>query len=210
MIKIILSGEGSSDIGEIDYQTGEFMPGPIAVLTRNVLRFHHKDDVRFHFKARKELKQYPITLKGKPQKSKGTAGKGHSILAWKLACVAKDEECDIAILMRDADNREFAPVYEEIRSGFLAAAFDRGIPAVPVPKSEAWIICCMVPERSHRIEDSTREMKELLEEMLRFQHKPRNRETCCEITTDCRVESVLSRSFVQYRNDIERAVRHLY
>lgn len=104
MIEILLSGEGNSDIGEKNFQSGEFILGPIAILTRNILHWYHKHDVHFQFKPRLELKRYPMTLDGKKKKEKkGAIAKGHSVLAYKLACVAKENNCHIAILMRDND-----------------------------------------------------------------------------------------------------------
>ncbi len=155
------------------------------------------------------MKRHLMTLKGKPKREKESAGKGHSLLAFKLAWVAKENNCDVAVLMRDADNRKFTEVYEEIKSGFLAAGFDRGIPAVPVPKSEAWIICCMEPGESDRIELGSEDMKALLEQRLRLQGKSNNMQTWCKIASSCDVCSARSPSFVRYKKDIEGAVRHL-
>ncbi len=41
--------------------------------------------------------------------------------------------------MRDSGRREFQAVYRAIKDGFQAAKFDNGIPAVPVPESDAWL-----------------------------------------------------------------------
>ncbi|MFH0825241.1 MAG: hypothetical protein V2B18_21020 [Pseudomonadota bacterium] len=209
MIRIILSGEGNSDFGELDHLTKEFTPGPIALLTENILAWHHKVDVSFKFRTRAELKRYPMTLKGKKKKTGIATGRGHSDLAYKLACVAKENRCDVAILMRDARKSEYDTVYQEIKDGFSAAKFDSGIPAVPVPESEAWIVSCIVPERSHRVEDCSRDMKVILEELLKSRNRPHNKETWCEITAGCRVDSVKSPSFVQYTKDIEDVVKYL-
>jgi len=210
MIKIIISGEGNSDVGKTDHDRGEFIPGPITVLTRNILSRCDKDDVHFHLRTRSELKRYPITLKGKKREDKGTAsGKGHSDLAYKLAYIAKENKCHIAILMRDADNRDFDMVYNEIQSGFSAAKFEHGIPAVPVPASEAWIICCISPEKCLHIENCSDDMKALLEQLLLSQHKSNDEETWSEIATDCNIEKVRSDSFRRYMRDIENAVQYL-
>ncbi|MEW6350521.1 MAG: hypothetical protein AB1646_15765 [Thermodesulfobacteriota bacterium] len=210
MIEMLLSGEGPSDIGEKDPQNGTFNHGPIAVLTSRILAWNHKHDVTFHFRTRAELKSHVMTLKGKPKGQKGTAGKGHSLLAFKLAWVAKENNCDVAVLMRDADNRDFTEVYEEIRSGFVAARFDRGIPAVPVPKSEAWIICCVDPGESDRIERRSEDMKALLEQKLRLHQTPDNIESWRDIVSSCDLCAVRPPSFVRYKRDMEGAVRYLY
>lgn len=210
MIKIIISGEGNSDIGEIDHETGQFVLGPITILTGKILHWHHKYDFDFQFRTRLELKRYPMTLKGKKKREKMVAtGKGHSDLAYKLACIAKENSCHLAILMRDADRRDFDIVYQEIKSGFLAAKFDYGIPAVPVPNSEAWLICCIIPERSQHIESESNDLKKLLEQILLSQHQTHDKETLYEIANLCDIESIQSHSFQQYKIDIRDAVQYL-
>jgi len=53
----------------------------------------------------------------------------------------------IAVFFRDADGTRSSPRTEwegkftSMKSGFLAAEFDSGVPMVPRPKSEAWILC---------------------------------------------------------------------
>jgi hypothetical protein len=209
MIRIILSGEGSSDFGAKDYQTKEFVPGPIAAITEKILTWCSKTEFSFNFIHRNELKRHPITLKGK-KKTGPSTGKGHSNLAYKLAYLAKDGGYDMAILMRDARKTEFEAVCQEIRDGYAAAKFDSGIPAVPVTESEAWIIACIIPERSHRIEDCSCDMKVKLRQLLEEQNKHHDRDTWNEIAEGCPVDSIKSRSFVQYREDIKEAVEYLW
>ena len=62
MIELLLSGEGNSDMGEEDRQSGAFVLGPIGILTKNMLCSWHKYDVNFHFEPRSKLKRYPMTL----------------------------------------------------------------------------------------------------------------------------------------------------
>jgi len=211
MIEMILSEKGNSDVGERDNRTGAFIPGPITLLTQKLLHFCHKYEVNFHFKPRSELKRYPMTLKGKKRKSKGKAtGKGHSDLAYKLGCVAKEENCQVAVLMRDASKHKFQSVYNEIKSGFRSAKFENGIPAVPVPESEAWLICCLDPKESRQIEDSTEDMKILLEKKLSEKHQPHNKETWNEIAAQCAAEDIQAPSFQRYRADMEKVIEYLY
>lgn len=211
MIEIIISGEGNSDVGERDSQTGAFVPGPITLLTRKLLHFCHKYEVNFHFRPRSELKRHPMTLKGKKRKYRGkAAGKGHSDLAYKLGCIAREKKCQVAVLMRDAGKDEFLSVYDEIRSGFRSAKFQNGVPAVPVPESEAWLICCLDPRESRRIEDGREDMKVLLEKKLSAKHRPHNKETWNEIAVRCAVEDIQAPSFQRFRADLEEVVRYLY
>jgi thiamine phosphate synthase YjbQ (UPF0047 family) len=207
-MKIILSGEGNSDIGECDYQSKEFIPGPIAILTEKILNFCHQYEFEFLYKLRSELKRYPITLKGKKKKEKQDAtGKGHSDLAYKLGYIAKEEEYDLAVLMRDAKKQDFQAVYDEIRSGFEAAKFERGVAAVPVPESEAWLICCFDPKESQRIEDSKEYMKTVLEQKLSEKHIENNKNTWAEIANLCMIEKIQAPSFRQFKTDLGQACK---
>lgn len=211
MIEIILSGEGNSDIGEQDHQTGEFVPGPVSLLTQKLLHFNHKHDLCFHFIRRAELKKYPMTLKGKKKKDKTDAtGKGHSDLAYKLGSIAKDKDYHTAVLMRDAGKEEFKAVYDEVMSGFRAAAFQRGVPAIPVPESEAWLICCLEPGESDIIEDIKEDMKKLLEQKLLEKGKAHNKGTWCEIASQCPIDKIKTPSFKKYKQDLEGAVKYLF
>ena len=210
MIEVIISGEGNSDVGENDYLTNQFIPGPITILTDKIIHFFYNDDVCFHFKPRSELKRYPMTLKGKKKKFKKTAsGKGHSDLAYKLGCLAKEKNVHIAVLMRDASKAQFRSVYDEIKSGFIAATFENGVAAVPVPESEAWILCCLNPKESARIENCKTDMKELLEDKLTQRHLPHTKEIWCDIADDCMIEQIESSSFKQYKNDLEERIKYL-
>jgi len=210
MIEIIISGEGNSDVGENDYLTNQFIPGPITILTDKIIRFFHNDGVCFHFKPRSELKRYPMTLKGKKKKfKKATTGKGHSDLAYKLGCLAKENKVHIAVLMRDAKKNQFRSVYDEIRSGFIAATFENGVPAVPVPESEAWLVCCLEPKESAQIENCKTDMKTLLKDKLIKRDSPHTKDSWREIANDCIIEQINAPSFKQYKNDLEQKIRYL-
>jgi len=208
MIEIFISGEGNSDVGERDNFTQKFIPGPITIITDKIIRFFNDDDVNFHFKSRKELKHYPMTLKGKKKKFKKAAtGKGHSDFAYKLGCLAKENNANIAVLMRDAGKAQFQSVYNEIKSGFIAATFENGVPAVPVPESEAWLICCLIPNKSGQIENYKSDMKELFEDTLAKRNLPHTKEIWCDIANDCKIEQIEAPSFKQYKNNLEQKIK---
>jgi hypothetical protein len=69
-----------------------------------------------------------------------------------LALCAKDKEAElhdevIAVLFRDSDGTASADrglwqyKWKSIIQGFSDERFERGVPMIPKPKSEAWIIC---------------------------------------------------------------------
>jgi hypothetical protein len=76
--------------------------------------------------------------------------------AWDLGTAAQELELSgdiaIAILFRDNDRtRNSAPTtwrikWDSMLSGFKRAGFDRGVPMLPNPKSEAWLICAAKPQ----------------------------------------------------------------
>lgn len=207
MIKIAISGEGNSDVGEHNYDTEEFVPGPITCLTQTILHYNYKHDVAFKFWTRGELKKYPITLKGK--KKHVGSGKGHSNLAYKLAFLAKETRCDVAILMRDADKLSFQSVYDEIVAGFLEAKFSNGVPAVPVPKSEAWLICCLSHINCDQIEQSKDDLKEMLEAMLEEEGLSNDKDTWRQIGETCDITQVLTPSLEKFKSDVESVTKYL-
>ncbi len=209
MIEIIISGEGNSDVGKKDYLTNQFIPGPITILTDKIIRFFDKDDVNYQFKSRLELKRYPMTLKGKKKRFKNAAtGKGHSDLAYKLGCLAKENKAHVAVLMRDARKNQFLSVYNEIKSGFIAATFENGVPAVPVPESEAWLVCCLEPKESGQIENCKTDMKKLLENKLIKRRLPHTNDRWRDIADNCMIELIEAPSFKQYKNDLEQKMNY--
>jgi hypothetical protein len=211
MIELILSGEGNSDIGEKDIQTQKFIAGPITILTINILNNFHKFDLKCNFVNRMQLKKYPMTLKGRKKRDKiKSTGKGHSNLAYKLACIARENNFQVAILMRDARKDDYQAVYEDIMGGFQTAMYQNGVAAIPVPESEEWIISCLNPKDSLKIEDCKTDMKKLLEQKLIERNHLHNKETWCDIAANCVIEKIDAPSFNQYRNDLEKVVKYLF
>jgi len=66
----------------------------------------------------------------------------------ELASTENDDDA-IAILFRDsdgnasADRGRWAQQAQSMEDGFLSAQFFRGVPMIPRPKSEAWLICAV-------------------------------------------------------------------
>ncbi len=111
--------------------------------------------------------------------------------------------------MRDSGRREFQLVYSAIKDGFRSARFEHGVPAVPVPESEAWLICCLEPEESRCIERSKEDLKIILEKKLLVRHREHSKDTWREIAVDCVVERLRAPSFRQYKNDMKHALKYL-
>lgn len=164
---VVLSGEGPTDIGCCNINDScsipDFTAGPMTVLIDELIdqklnysplavspstyRYYSERALSNRAKARK--KDRPFILSGK--KHAQETGYFH-INAWMLGEIAveleqAEDDKSIAILFRDSDGtnsskRDHWQVrHDSIESGFKRANYERGVPMVPRPKSEAWLLC---------------------------------------------------------------------
>ncbi|MDX8407205.1 MAG: hypothetical protein R8L58_02350 [Mariprofundaceae bacterium] len=161
---LLLSGEGPSDMGRCDHQNG-FKPGPMALFVDQLVERHlafsclETGCVRF-------ISEHALSIFGKSlvqRKSPRLPGKKHqketgffernaqalAVKANALATELGDEV--ISVLFRDADGTASAcrGLYEAKRDsmlrGFKLQGYLKGIPMIPKPKSEAWLLCAVKP-----------------------------------------------------------------
>ncbi len=158
-MKFVLSGEGPTDIGKIDYATHSFDPGPMTYFIDAVvhektgispLKTHSADgDVIFCI-HKKELSDKkigsPMVLSGK-KSAQGTAYfiKNAYVLGHIAQHVAQATGLTtIAVLFRDADPTRSHDDYEDkwtsMMNGFKRAGFDHGVPMIPRQIMEAWLL----------------------------------------------------------------------
>jgi len=165
---LLLSGEGKTDIGECGNQAEQcgmenFVPGPMAIfidqLVEKKFQFSclEAGNVRF-------INEHTLAAIGKglvnkkklhpPGKKKKKETLYFELNARALAVKAKSLMAElkgevIAVLFRDADGTAstIRGLYEAKREsmlrGFAMEGYDKGIPMVPKPKSEAWILCAV-------------------------------------------------------------------
>lgn len=165
---VVLSGEGPTDLGNCNNATGAcsdqtYSPGPMTVLIDKIIeqrlnysplqvapstyRYYSERALASRAKARRGNR--PFMLSGK--KHSQETGYFH-INAWMLGEIAieleqAEEDKSIAILFRDSDGTNTSKSdhwklrHESMVSGFKRADYERGIPMVPRPKSEAWLLC---------------------------------------------------------------------
>jgi hypothetical protein len=136
-----------------------------------------------------------------------------------LALCAKDKEAELhdevlAVLFRDSDGTASADrglwqdKWNSMIEGFSDEEFERGVPMIPKPKSEAWIICslkknpyqgCEALESRSGNDNSPNSLKGELAEIL---NGSPSREQLCEMvnngTIDCSRIDMLS--FQAFRN----------
>ncbi|NGZ83427.1 hypothetical protein [Duganella aceris] len=167
---VVLSGEGKSDLGycnnnQGECRTPEFVPGPMTWIADKIIA----DRLRYsmleatpaqyifigktqllNLEARRKEQHRKVSLTGKKRQQE--TGSFH-INAWMLGAEAlrieaEHGEAAIAILFRDCDGTRASPnglwdgKWEAMTGGFLRARLgDKGVPMLPKPKSESWLLC---------------------------------------------------------------------
>lgn len=156
---LLLSGEGSSDMGGITPYGAH--PGPMAHIVDQLvyLRFDFSpvNCGLVHWISRSELSEICKTQQLKPhmllpgaRRDAGYAGyvKHAAALAWKARELERREsdQC-VAVMFRDSDGTQSSShdnwrrVMDAVKHGFSAMEFRTGVPMIPKPKQEAWFLC---------------------------------------------------------------------
>ncbi|HEV7403860.1 MAG TPA: hypothetical protein VGO11_13065 [Chthoniobacteraceae bacterium] len=161
----VVSGEGPSDMGACTNQIGQcsgadFRHGPMAVIVDKVvegeINYSLLDSTAMEFISEMRLtglsRELPMALSAGKKRDYETAY--HFKAARALAKLAEGrraaEKCEVgAVLFRDADGTRsnerglYEAKWKSIEDGFAAEAFPHGVPMVPKPKSEAWLLCAL-------------------------------------------------------------------
>jgi len=198
---LLLSGEGSSDIGKCSIpinfcDTSLFVPGPMAffvdqlfesklnysLLDMGGIRFISEHGLSLIAKKTLVNRKRPRLPRKNKQKETLYFEKNARALAIKakaLSTECKDEV--VSVLFRDADGTAstIRGLYEAKREsmfrGFEMEAYSLGIPMIPKPKSEAWLLCalksdpyhhCAVLENESGNDNSPKALKKQLEQAL--------------------------------------------
>jgi hypothetical protein len=167
-MKLLISGEGTSDLGACNNAQGQcsdefFNPGPMAVwlarLWEALLHYNLLDipDAVLFVSETALAQQSKQEGRGKRMHSLRSRDKPaetglYFSNARQLGLMAKQLATDgqvpvMAVLFRDADGTHSAPgqlwqtKWNSILDGFSEATFDFGVPMLPKPKSEAWLLC---------------------------------------------------------------------
>lgn len=160
----VISGEGPSDIGACENGQDEcsgtdFKPGPMARIIEKLVEscagFSLPNDaVEFVSEARRLAASKALPISYTMGKKRDYEGGYFFKEARALASIANQKalahNCPVAaVLFRDADGTRSTEdkMYEikrtSIEDGFRAADFELGVPMVPKPKSEAWLLCAL-------------------------------------------------------------------
>lgn len=167
---LIVSGEGPTDIGTCTNAQGrcsgfDFKPGPMGVMVDKIAEDEighapHEDQHSMDFVSKQECARLAKELRiNKKHPTFLATGKSpligfHYKMARALARLAKNETAQDqvprgVVFFRDADGTNstergrYKDCVRSMESGFELEAFEFGVPMVPKPKSEAWLICAL-------------------------------------------------------------------
>lgn len=166
----LLSGEGPTDMGNCiagnePCEGKDFAMGPMAVMVDQLAEqkldysplgaqavgFVSEGYLSRRLKNDPNRKRKSLGLPGRKTK-KETKYFYNNALTLALTAKEKREELGmevIAVLFRDSDGTAsttrglWETKVESILNGFDSAEFDKGVPMVPKPKSEAWLLCAL-------------------------------------------------------------------
>jgi hypothetical protein len=164
---LLLSGEGPGDIGVCNPSAAccdrlEFSEGPMAVMVDQLVEvfqgfeMSHLETERVSYVSESYLSDNKLPPRRKAMAFRGkkrppeTKYYFENARALAAAAKAKAEVVSdrvIAVLFRDADGTasagrgNWADKRQSMIEGFKAEQFQLGVPMVPKPKSEAWLLC---------------------------------------------------------------------
>lgn len=166
-MRLLLSGEGPTDLGHQKPSEGgtEFVPGPMAWFVDKVLERHHTrysmlDTHLTGGDCVTHVHETELAAMGKRGSSlfpgvkfgKGTAffTRNAQVLGlWAKEISATEEQPVLAVLFRDGDGvrstaaGEWKEKVDSMHRGFAMVECNTGVPMVPRPKSEAWLLCAL-------------------------------------------------------------------
>jgi len=183
MIKVLVSGEGKTDMGELNYpdmEPANFNKGPMTCLAEQIIKQRTGEFPHIELIAKKTLTQkakssHRMKLPGKKSRQKTAFFYKN---AYILGQIALEKQYDIAILFRDTDGTQSSSPSnwkeraDSIHDGFKASGFQNGVAMVPKPTSEAWILCCLQKyqnceklEKLRGNENSSKHPKKIIEQI---------------------------------------------
>jgi hypothetical protein len=195
----LLSGEGPTDMGignpAMDIcDDGDFQPGPMAAIIDQIVEEKHRYSplescccglVSEHalIKMEEELKlknEFPIPGKRQEKETQYFFNNARVLakIAQRKAKQLGDEV--VAVLFRDTDKPsrgrgKWAAKLQSAHDGFRQDGFSKGVPMIPKPSSEAWLLCALKPAPYQNCADlenrsarpkSSNSLKKELEERL--------------------------------------------
>jgi hypothetical protein len=232
---LLVSGEGSTDIGatqspQCPTPTNEVTWGPMGMMVNKLVEpiwgyepvcgggmmFVAKNALMSYQRESKAARPRSLVLPGRDRQQETAFffENARSLARMSMELAAK-EQCETgAVLFRDADgtrssNRsERSSKVRSMEGGFAAEKFEHGVPMVPQPKSEAWLLCalqshpyqnCAQLENLSGNDDSPNPAKTLLSDTI---GGDTNAQELADFVLDGRVDvqRIDMPSFEQFRN----------
>jgi hypothetical protein len=217
----LISGEGPTDMGLCaDNMTAcegnHHQQGPMAIIVSHIveqrLGFSFMDTLYYGYVSKRGLIQGASRFKHQKKSPRLPGRKRPKETGYfyrnarALALCAKDKEAKLhdevlAVLFRDSDGTASADrglwqdKWNSMIQGFSDEEFERGVPMIPKPKSEAWIICsvkknpyqgCGALESRSGNDNSPNSLKGELAEIL---DGPPSRKQLCEMVNNGTIDS---------------------
>ncbi len=234
----LLSGEGVTDMGAGQgaatiCEGQDFLVGPMASLVARVVEARHDYSILdgacgFISEGRvadraEELKAVKKRLR-LPGKKQAKETRYFFNNARILARFAREKAADlhddvVAVLFRDSDGTASAgrgdwhDKRESMLHGFDEEGFDKGVPMIPRPKSEAWLICAWKKQPYHGCEaleersgndNSPNNLKEELAELLEADVTPDSLREKVGESFD--IDRIKMPSFKAFRDRLEEVI----
>lgn len=235
----LLSGEGVTDMGVgkenvVVCEGDEFQVGPMAIIVDRVAEpcigfsfleigcCGYVSEARVAKRAgRLKAVKKELRLPGKKQAKETRYFFNNARI---LSEIAKEQEQQrendvVAVLFRDSDGTASAGrgLWEEKRQsmldGFEEEGFLKGVPMIPKPKSEAWLICafkenayqnCQDLEERSGNDKSPNALKKELAELLAEEVTP---ELLCErVRNNLNIDNIEMTSFQAFRDRLEEVL----
>lgn len=234
----LLSGEGVTDIGAgkgaaTICEGEDFLVGPMAIVVSKVVEAKHDYSIldgACGFLSEGSLAERAGELKAAkkqlrlPGKKQAKETRYFFNNARILARYAKEKantlnDDVVAVLFRDADGTasagrgESEDKRESMLAGFKEEEFDKGVPMIPKPKSEAWLICawkkqpyqrCDALEERSGNDNSPNNLKDELAELLDTEVTPQG--LCEKIDQSFDIERIKMPSFRAFRDRLEEVI----
>lgn len=228
----LLSGEGATDIGVAFHdgicEEGACQLGPMALLVDQIVEARHgyspaqalvygivsEACLAAVAKSLAAVKKAP-SLRGfkRPKETLYFSRNARALARIAMQKAAEEDVNVIGVLFRDSDGTVSADrgLWEDKRNsilrGFEQEGYDGGVPMIPKPKSEAWLLCavkyayqgCMALETRSGNDDSPNSLKAELWEHLRGSA---GREDLCELVQEGTVDAscIQMPSFTAFRD----------
>lgn len=241
---VVLSGEGPTDLGRCKNAQGrcedvDFQIGPMTVLLDQMLEVRLEYSPRTIPSGYRYISEAELVAQAQFRKQAhrqvSLVGKKRShetryfyINAWMLADIAQhieteNEDQSIAVLFRDCDGTRstakglWEAKWQSMVDGFKRVEFNRGVPMLPKPKSEAWLLCaakyelhnCAKLEDISGNDDSPNSAKDQLDSVF-GSHK--SAEELCEWLEMNPIDVAKAESmpsFQTFKTELDRAVGEL-